>query len=124
MNKEFRITVQRTFFGADEIITKENRISQFECDKIIRYNRERILITKDNIKIIENSGLKKSNGDAYKEGDYYESPLESITYEDNGIEKNVSIWLDPYWKVEKFIDGKFQKIEGHNCGHDHLSFYK
>ena len=107
--RKYRITVQRTFFKADEIVDSSNRTQSFEFDEIIEKVYEETLITEQNIEIVRKLGLK------YNIGDIMRSPLMSIKYKVDNEIKSVDVWADPYYLLEIDKDGSYQVEEKHSC---------
>lgn len=107
----YRITKQRNWFRSDETITDENRIEEILCDSFNKVVEE-IEITDNNLEI---ALTINSN---YKVGDIHILPLRYISYIKNGIEQEIDVLGDPYYKLDQFINNEWILIEKHNCSND------
>lgn len=110
--KKFKITIQRKWFGGDEIINESNRTNsiEIECDSFSE-NRDEIEITIDNIEY-----ARKHIDSEYKIGDIHISPLVSISFIKGGEEiEKINVLADPYYKLEEFINDQWIMLDKHKC---------
>lgn len=111
--KEFILVKQRVVFGGNEAITTENRVKKItiKCDSFTE-NRDKIILTEKNI-----DTAREFFNPNYQIGNIHYSPLKSVSFIKDGIEKeNHSVLADPYYKLYEIVDGKEILIKKHKCG--------